>query len=111
MASSNEKLIAVIGATGQQGGGVVRALTTRGDFKVRALSRHPDQHRGLARDFLPWGRRNRRDAQFSKLIPTWFGFVRPNCARKQDRRQAADQVVGMGASEFPGDANVSEGLT
>jgi len=38
----------VIGATGQQGGGVVRALTAKGHFKVRALSRHPDQHRGLA---------------------------------------------------------------
>jgi uncharacterized protein YbjT (DUF2867 family) len=44
--SSN--VIAVIGATGHQGGGVVRALKAGGQFKVRALSRHPDQHRGLA---------------------------------------------------------------
>jgi uncharacterized protein YbjT (DUF2867 family) len=48
MSSNDETVIAVIGATGQQGGGVVRALTARGHFKVRALSRHPDQHRGLA---------------------------------------------------------------
>jgi len=48
MSSTDKKVIAVIGATGQQGGGVVRALTTRGHFKVRALSRHPDEHRGLA---------------------------------------------------------------
>ena len=48
MSSTDKKVIAVIGATGQQGGGVVRALTARGHFKVRALSRHPDQHRGLA---------------------------------------------------------------
>jgi len=45
---SNKPLIAVIGATGQQGGGVVRALQARGQFSVRALSRNPDQHRDLA---------------------------------------------------------------
>jgi uncharacterized protein YbjT (DUF2867 family) len=39
MLSSDKKLIAVIGATGQQGGGVVRALQASGQFKVRALSR------------------------------------------------------------------------
>ena len=48
MSSHSKKLIAVIGATGQQGGGVVRALQTQGQFKVRALTRHPDKHRGLA---------------------------------------------------------------
>ncbi len=48
MKSTNEKLIAVIGATGQQGGGVVRALQASGQFKVRALSRNPGKHRELA---------------------------------------------------------------
>ena len=48
MSSNNKKLIAVIGATGQQGGGVVRALQASSQFKVRALSRNPDKHRGLA---------------------------------------------------------------
>lgn len=48
MSSNDETVIAAIGATGQRGGGVVRALTARGHFKVHALSRHPDQHRGLA---------------------------------------------------------------
>ena len=48
MSSNNEKLIAVIGATGQQGGAVVRALKTGSQFKVRALSRNPDKDRGLA---------------------------------------------------------------
>jgi uncharacterized protein YbjT (DUF2867 family) len=46
--SNNKKLIAVIGATGQQGGAVVRALQAGGQFKVRALSRNPDKHRELA---------------------------------------------------------------
>jgi uncharacterized protein YbjT (DUF2867 family) len=45
---NDEKLIAVIGATGQQGGGVVRALQASGQFKVRALTRDPDKHGGLA---------------------------------------------------------------
>jgi uncharacterized protein YbjT (DUF2867 family) len=48
MSSSNKKLIAVIGATGQQGSGVVRALLTSGQFTVRALTRSPDKHRELA---------------------------------------------------------------
>jgi uncharacterized protein YbjT (DUF2867 family) len=46
--SNNEKVIAVIGATGQQGGAVVRALQAGGQFKVRALSRNPGEHRELA---------------------------------------------------------------
>jgi uncharacterized protein YbjT (DUF2867 family) len=48
MLSNNKKLIAVIGATGQQGGGVVRALQASGEFKVRALTRNPAEHRQLA---------------------------------------------------------------
>jgi uncharacterized protein YbjT (DUF2867 family) len=48
MSSSKQKLIAVIGATGQQGGAVVRALQAQGQFKVRALTRHPAKHRKLA---------------------------------------------------------------
>ena len=48
MSSSKQKLIAVVGATGQQGGAVVRALQAQGQFKVRALTRHPAKHRGLA---------------------------------------------------------------
>src|SRR5882724_2113380 len=47
MSSNNKKLVAVIGATGQQGGGVVRALQAREGFKVRALTRNPDKHRKL----------------------------------------------------------------
>ena len=48
MSSNHRKLIAVIGATGQQGGGVVRALQASGQFKVRALTRDPGKHRELA---------------------------------------------------------------
>jgi len=47
MSSNSKKLIAVIGATGQQGGAVVRALQAQGQFKVRALTRNPRKHRDL----------------------------------------------------------------
>ena len=52
MLANDKKLIAVIGATGQQGGGVVRALQARGQFKVRALTRNPDKHRELAEEVV-----------------------------------------------------------
>src|SRR3989440_1528013 len=52
MLSNDKKLIAVIGATGQQGGGVVRALQARGQFKVRALTRSPDKNRELAEEVV-----------------------------------------------------------
>jgi uncharacterized protein YbjT (DUF2867 family) len=46
--SNTQKLIAVVGATGQQGGAVVRALQANGQFKVRALTRNPSNHPKLA---------------------------------------------------------------
>src|SRR6184192_1093091 len=52
MLSNDKKLIAVIGATGHQGGGVLRALQARGQFKVRALTRNPDKHRELAEEVV-----------------------------------------------------------
>src|SRR5580693_8592372 len=48
MATSDKKVIAVVGATGQQGGAVVRALQADKQFKVRALTRNPAKHRDLA---------------------------------------------------------------
>src|SRR6058998_1072071 len=48
MSANCRKLIAVVGATGRQGGAVVRALQAQGQFKVRALTRNPGKHRGLA---------------------------------------------------------------
>jgi uncharacterized protein YbjT (DUF2867 family) len=52
MSSNSQNLIAVVGATGRQRGAVVRALRARGQFKVRALSRHPDKYRELADDLV-----------------------------------------------------------
>src|SRR5690349_24443915 len=52
MSPNDRKRIAVIGATGHQGGGVVRALQASGQFKVRALTRNPDKHRDLAEEVV-----------------------------------------------------------
>jgi uncharacterized protein YbjT (DUF2867 family) len=46
--SETKKLIAVVGASGHQGGAVVRALQASGQFKVRALTRNPAKHSQLA---------------------------------------------------------------
>src|ERR1700748_1703674 len=48
MSSNDKQLIAVIGATGLQGGSVVRALQATGAFRVRALTREPSKHHNLA---------------------------------------------------------------
>ena len=48
MTDQPTKTIAVLGATGSQGGGVVRALQDQGIFVVRALTRDPAKARGLA---------------------------------------------------------------
>ncbi len=40
-----QKTIAVFGATGSQGGAVVRYLRAQGVFHVRALTRQPDAYR------------------------------------------------------------------
>lgn len=45
---TDQKVIAVFGATGNQGAGVIRSLKARGAFKVRALSRDPGRYRGPA---------------------------------------------------------------
>src|ERR1700756_4713090 len=48
MGTTDKKLIAVVGATGQQGGAVVRALRAGNQFKVRPLTRNPAKHGELA---------------------------------------------------------------
>ncbi|WP_027855943.1 NmrA/HSCARG family protein [Marinobacterium jannaschii] len=46
--SHENKVIVVLGATGQQGKGVVDALKKQTDFTVRAITRHPDRYQGEA---------------------------------------------------------------
>jgi uncharacterized protein YbjT (DUF2867 family) len=50
MAMADKKIIAVVGATGAQGGGLVRAILAdrESDFAVRALTRHTDSDKARA---------------------------------------------------------------
>jgi uncharacterized protein YbjT (DUF2867 family) len=48
MTSDTRKLIAVVGASGNQGSGVVNALKASGKFRVRALTRSPEKYSGTA---------------------------------------------------------------
>lgn len=43
-----KRTIAVVGATGAQGKGVVDALHREGSFRVRAITRHPEKYQGKA---------------------------------------------------------------
>jgi len=52
MERTNKELIAVVGATGKQGGSVARALQAGNQFKVRALTRNPAKHRELANEVI-----------------------------------------------------------
>jgi uncharacterized protein YbjT (DUF2867 family) len=52
MEHKEKKLITVVGATGQQGGAVVRALQAHNQFEVRALTRNPAKHRELAEEVV-----------------------------------------------------------
>jgi uncharacterized protein YbjT (DUF2867 family) len=52
MERTNKKLIAVVGATGLQGGAVVRAVQANKQFKVRALTRNPAKHSQLADEVI-----------------------------------------------------------
>ena len=47
---SDKKVIAVVGATGAQGGGLARAILNdpNSEFSVRALTRHPDSDNAKA---------------------------------------------------------------
>ncbi len=46
MSTNAKKVIAVVGASGHQGGSVVSALQASGEFKVRALTRKPAEYKG-----------------------------------------------------------------
>ena len=48
----NKKTIAVIGATGLQGNGIVNALVNEGAFNIRAITRNPEKYSGKAHEVV-----------------------------------------------------------
>lgn len=79
---STHKLIAVVGATGQQGGAVVRALKASGQFRVRALTRHPAKHPQLADEIVP-ADLNRPETLTAALAGAHGAFVVTNSAESR----------------------------
>jgi len=53
-----KKTIAVIGATGSQGKGVVNALVNQGTYNVRAITRNPEKYSGNAHEVAKGDLRN-----------------------------------------------------
>lgn len=81
-----ETLIAVVGATGQQGGAIVRGLQARSQFKVRALSRNPDKHRALADEVV------RADLNRPETLQAAFEGAYGVCNRSHDGADPNDSV-------------------
>ena len=95
----NQKLIAVFGATGHQGGGVVHALQAQGQFKVRALTRNPAKHRGLA-DEVVAADLNRPDTLKAAFAGAHGVFLVTNFAEKgtDELKQATAAVQAAKAA-------------
>lgn len=95
------KTIAVFGATGAQGGGVVRALSHRDDFVVRALTRNPAAYDGPADEVVA--------ADFTipeTLIPALkdvYGvFANTNSFAGPDIDEVAQGTAGVEAAKATG---------
>jgi len=91
--SKDQKLIAVVGATGQQGGAVVRALQASGQFKIRALTRDPAKHPKLAGEVVA-ADLNRPDTLKAAFAGAHGVFLVTNAweAGRGESRQALDAV-------------------
>jgi uncharacterized protein YbjT (DUF2867 family) len=91
--SNPQKLIAVVGATGQQGGAVVRALQASGQFKVRALTRNPAKHPKLG-DEVVLADFNRPETLKAAFADAYGVFMVTNAyeARADEPKQALAAV-------------------
>jgi uncharacterized protein YbjT (DUF2867 family) len=95
------RTIAVFGATGTQGGGVVKALQQRGGFRVRALTRNPDASQGIADEVF--------GADLTKpetLIPALEGaygvFANTNSFAGPDVDEVAQGIAAVEAAKAAG---------
>jgi len=92
--SNSKKLIAVVGATGHQGGAVVRALQASGQFKVRALTRDPAKHPNLPSEVVA-ADLNRPETLKAAFAGAHGAFLVTNAweAGREESRQALAAVT------------------
>ena len=100
MSADTRKLIAVIGATGQQGGSVVRALQASGEFRVRAVTRHPETHARLA-DEVVKADMSRPETLRAALDGAYGVFVVTNNKHAAARPQAGIPAARTGRTSSP----------
>lgn len=98
---TSTRTVAVFGATGAQGGGVVAAIKRRGGFVVRALSRKPATYDGLADEVVA--------ADFTQpdtLIPALEGaygvFANTNSFAGPDTDEVAQGTAAVEAAKAAG---------
>ena len=96
-----ERTIAVIGATGAQGGGVVRALLERGQFRVRALTRNPDGAAGLA-DEVVAADLNRLETLGPAFEGVYGVFANTNSFAAPDTDEVAQGTAAVEAAKSAG---------
>jgi uncharacterized protein YbjT (DUF2867 family) len=116
--SNTNKTIVVLGATGQQGIGVVNALKTNTDFTVRAITRSPENYQGQA-DQVVGANLNDVDS-LSKAFEGAYGvfvvtnFWETGTDEKTQASNAIDAAKSAGVSHFiwstlPDVKNISNG--
>jgi uncharacterized protein YbjT (DUF2867 family) len=99
----DKKTIAVIGATGAQGKGVVNALDEQGSFNVRAVTRNADTYSGKANDVV---QANLNDVESLKVaFKNAYGvFVVTNFMEHQDEasqvKNAIEAAKAAGVQHF-----------
>lgn len=101
MVEKSSTTIAVIGATGAQGGGVVRALQERGAFKVRALSRNPGSYKGLA-DEVAYADLTQPETLEAALDGAYGVFANTNSFGGPDTDEVAQGTLAVEAASTAG---------
>lgn len=101
MIAEDARTIAVIGATGAQGGGVVQALQRQGHFKVRALTRNPDKARGLG-DEVVAADLTQPDSLATAFAGVYGVFVNTDAAAGPDVDELAQGTAAVQAARIAG---------
>ncbi len=119
MTEKETDTIAVVGATGAQGGGVVRALQDQGRFRVRALTRNPDKAKGLADEVVaadltrPETLTSAFEGAYG-VFATTNSFAAPDTDEVAQGRSAVEAAKAAGVDHFiwstlPNVAEISNG--